>query len=383
MFSGHSVSGPTGKHLDDEATSSYIDGTLSPAEMAAARRHLATCPDCRRNLATLQQTVLLLKEMPQVAAPRSFVLREVDVMPRRSQRSPLFSFLRVATAAVAVLLAVVLGGDFFLRQSASVSYRERAMTISSESQPAVAPAATIVAAVLPSPTAPIVSQKSAALPSAVASPAPTQMVESTVLARPSLTPLTPTPGPLQAAAANPLGTAGPSTVDTGGVATRAETPIAAATKTPELSSEQPATTSMKMTDRRATQTADVAETATISARMTAAPSGMGGGEATTTDTPSPTSSPTETLVPTATAVSPTEMPAAPATVIAENVVPQTKVPPQAPALESGGTQPPPPAERPLSGPIEGVLPLFRLVEIALVLIVAALAALAFASRPRH
>ena len=57
-------------------------GATSEAERALVERHLASCADCTRNLATLQATVAAVREMPRVRAPRSFAL------PRSMAKQP-------------------------------------------------------------------------------------------------------------------------------------------------------------------------------------------------------------------------------------------------------------------------------------------------------
>src|SRR5205823_593039 len=54
--------------------SAYLDNQLSAQEQAFCQLHLQTCEQCQSTLATLQQTVGLLKALPAPALPRSFVL---------------------------------------------------------------------------------------------------------------------------------------------------------------------------------------------------------------------------------------------------------------------------------------------------------------------
>jgi len=117
MFGIQSLGGPKRKHLDDEVLSSYIDGTLSPRDKIVVTQHVAECAECANNLDTLRRTALLLKDLPQVKVPRAFTLSEADVAPQRVRRrqSSLFVFLRGATAAVAIMFAVVVAGDLVLR----------------------------------------------------------------------------------------------------------------------------------------------------------------------------------------------------------------------------------------------------------------------------
>jgi predicted anti-sigma-YlaC factor YlaD len=62
------------RHLTTEQLSAYIDKQLSEQERAICKLHLQTCEHCQSNLATLKQTVALLKALPEPTLPRSFVL---------------------------------------------------------------------------------------------------------------------------------------------------------------------------------------------------------------------------------------------------------------------------------------------------------------------
>jgi len=95
----------------EEMLSAYIDGELTPEERARVERHLAQCEACARNLRTLRQTVGLLRELPTVPVPRSFVLRPA-ARPVRAR--PTYAYFKWATALAAALLVVALAGDFIL-----------------------------------------------------------------------------------------------------------------------------------------------------------------------------------------------------------------------------------------------------------------------------
>jgi anti-sigma factor RsiW len=93
--------------------SAYVDDQVSGRERRRIEAHLAHCETCRADLRTLRWTVGLLHQAPQVKAPRRFVVREADL--DRAQRpmrrmSPLM-VAQWATAVVALLLVLVLGGD--------------------------------------------------------------------------------------------------------------------------------------------------------------------------------------------------------------------------------------------------------------------------------
>lgn len=99
--------------------SEYLDGRLGPGQARALESHLEACPECREELAALRETVGWLQGAPQVAAPRSFALTPAMVRPRPRPGVPGWAW-GLATAAAALLLAVVLAGDLmdFLPQGA-------------------------------------------------------------------------------------------------------------------------------------------------------------------------------------------------------------------------------------------------------------------------
>ena len=142
-----------GKHLNDEVFSSYIDNTLSPRERIAVEKHIAVCPDCAGDLGTLQQTVSLLRDLPRVSVPRAFTLRESDIGLRQTRQRPIFGFLRSATVVVAMLLAVVVAGDLLMSQGIptipavfeGAVLSEQMVQVESESQATAAPVAKMMA----------------------------------------------------------------------------------------------------------------------------------------------------------------------------------------------------------------------------------------------
>ncbi len=98
--------------------SAYLDGRLSAKQAAKVEAHLASCAQCAWEKQTLEQTRRLARMTPRVAVPRSFVLSpaQVEQPARRGAFAPApLMALRTATAAVGILLAVVLAGDLWLR----------------------------------------------------------------------------------------------------------------------------------------------------------------------------------------------------------------------------------------------------------------------------
>ena len=94
--------------------STYLDGRASEAERALVERHLKSCANCERNLATLSATVAAVRTMPHVRAPRSFALpRSMAKQPRSTPW--LYPLLRTATAFAAFLFVLVVAGDLYTR----------------------------------------------------------------------------------------------------------------------------------------------------------------------------------------------------------------------------------------------------------------------------
>ena len=106
----------------DDATTAYIEGRASPAEVDAVRRELDVSPEGGREIEELRQTVDLMRSVETPPAPRSFALTP-DMVPE--QRTPLrldLSYAPAAAAAVLVLaVGVLMAGDLadLLKQSES------------------------------------------------------------------------------------------------------------------------------------------------------------------------------------------------------------------------------------------------------------------------
>jgi hypothetical protein len=61
-----------------ESLSAYLDEALAPDERREVAAHLEGCPDCRRELARLEQTVALLRRVEPARAPVGFVDRVTE-----------------------------------------------------------------------------------------------------------------------------------------------------------------------------------------------------------------------------------------------------------------------------------------------------------------
>ncbi len=94
--------------------SAYLDGLLAAGARRRLEEHLAACGACRQELAELRATIEVLGSLPLAEVPRSFALTvapAAEALPRPAARRLEFG-LRLATAAAAFALAVVMLGDF-------------------------------------------------------------------------------------------------------------------------------------------------------------------------------------------------------------------------------------------------------------------------------
>ncbi len=101
----------------EQSLSAYIDGELSAKETARVEEHLQECQACAESLATLQQTVALIRELPTVPAPRSFAIRPASVRLKARPVAPGWGYglLKGATALATLLLVLLIGGDLALQ----------------------------------------------------------------------------------------------------------------------------------------------------------------------------------------------------------------------------------------------------------------------------
>jgi ferric-dicitrate binding protein FerR (iron transport regulator) len=89
-----------------ETISAELDGEASEIESAAARRHRAECPDCRRFAESIERTTAAVREAPALAPSRRLVPAPSRVAVRG---------LAVAGFAAAMFVAAMLGAGLASR----------------------------------------------------------------------------------------------------------------------------------------------------------------------------------------------------------------------------------------------------------------------------
>jgi hypothetical protein len=115
----------------DELLSAYLDGELYEHELGRLEARLAEDPALRAELEALRTTVSLVRELPQVVAPRNLILTasmvegrrrtrgsQIQAARSRSGQAPARAWaaplLTAATAVASLLFAIVLTGDLLL-----------------------------------------------------------------------------------------------------------------------------------------------------------------------------------------------------------------------------------------------------------------------------
>jgi hypothetical protein len=196
--------------------SAYIDEQLEADERARVERHLASCAECRAELESLRRTVQLLRSVPPVAPPRSFLLPATAAPTARPARySPLFFGLRNATAALAAMLVAVAAVNVVFNPPTAI-----APTEGREAAPQSAPA--------PRPTAVADLRDSSRLAAAAK---PTEVPPAPAEAQPAAAAKPAQPSLASAPAAKPAEPPKPAEAAKPAAAARsAEAPAAAATK---------------------------------------------------------------------------------------------------------------------------------------------------------
>ena len=93
--------------------SAYLDDALPSGERQRIEDHLSICAECRSDLASLRQTVALLRRATMRTAPRSFALPLSAQPEQRAYRrwSSAYGTLRTASVVVSLLLVLFFSGD--------------------------------------------------------------------------------------------------------------------------------------------------------------------------------------------------------------------------------------------------------------------------------
>lgn len=89
----------------------YAAGDLQEPAAGAIEKHLARCPDCRRELEALKKSVALSASLSPIAPPEEEFLAGVRARRARIARTRALRYSLIACAA-AVVLTVLLAGEF-------------------------------------------------------------------------------------------------------------------------------------------------------------------------------------------------------------------------------------------------------------------------------
>ncbi len=101
-----------GHRFCQENLSAFLDGELKARDRERVQQHLEVCEACRWELQTLQETVSLVRSLPQVKAPRSFRIPHSAPAPSVPfwMRPAVYGALRAATGVAAAALVIALAG---------------------------------------------------------------------------------------------------------------------------------------------------------------------------------------------------------------------------------------------------------------------------------
>ena len=190
--------------------SSFADAEVNESETRDVETHLAHCAECAAELASIRGMSQLLRGLPELALPRSFVLSHAPA-PVRQAAYGLWTGT-FATAAAAVLLVVLLVGDAVgLVTQSPLAAGELRTPETFAPAAAVAPAAPAAA-----PAPPTAALRSASSPAG-----PTELTAEVqdTLAAPSLpAPALAAPAPAASAPAPPTPDTAPALADVSGFA---------------------------------------------------------------------------------------------------------------------------------------------------------------------
>jgi len=97
-------------HLEEKVISLYLDDALNPGTIRMVKNHLTSCAHCRVEVSEFQDTIKLLRGVPQMPEPRSFMIHVPVLSSRQLLRLPLL-WMRGAAVAAAMVLMVIIGVD--------------------------------------------------------------------------------------------------------------------------------------------------------------------------------------------------------------------------------------------------------------------------------
>lgn len=157
--------------IDYEQLSAYLDDELNADERSALEARLQADAELQAELASLRQTVELVRGMPMLKAPRSYTLdparygkpRRVLAFPRVRVLAPTLAAVLVVMIAGVVLLSHSLGNES-VSKSESVALDREAATAPAQQEVAIAATATALPSASPTPLPTVAAAFSALLP---------------------------------------------------------------------------------------------------------------------------------------------------------------------------------------------------------------------------
>jgi hypothetical protein len=224
-------------HLSDEVLSALIDQPQA-GESPDGQAHLASCPSCEQRLRELRVVVDLLRGLPEVDPPRTFVLgpRAVQARARVVRLQRWYVATRALGASLAAVFVLLVGGSAYLDLSVVPARQQLAARSAAAptSQAAPEPASQSGAAAT-SQAAPEPASQSGAAPTSQVQPALAPETASRAAAAPT-----------SSAANAPSGGAAPSTAQdtsapTAAVAPRVQAQKPAAAPAPATTDATPST----------------------------------------------------------------------------------------------------------------------------------------------
>lgn len=95
-----------------EQLAPYVDGSLTGPERLEVERHLASCAQCRSEVAIATEARAALRSMPEVEVPTDLGVPALEAMEAREAHHTGPTWVRampfVAAAAIVALLAIII-----------------------------------------------------------------------------------------------------------------------------------------------------------------------------------------------------------------------------------------------------------------------------------